>query len=73
MPTIAGEANEIYRRRVLEARGSSPLERMWEGPRLFEMAYRITRTGAAHQVGKAGAEVEYQRRMAIAERLRPAQ
>lgn len=67
--TIFKQADEIYRLRVLRARQSSAVERMWEGPRLFEMACVFTRAGAAQQAEPDGAEAEFQRRMAIAKIL----
>ena len=37
--------DEIYRERVLRARAMSPEEKFLAGPRLFEMACRITMDG----------------------------
>jgi hypothetical protein len=37
--------DELYRERVLRARSMSLEEKMLEGPRLFEMACRITMEG----------------------------
>ncbi|NJK91937.1 MAG: hypothetical protein HC904_08980 [Blastochloris sp.] len=75
MEPIAQQVDEIYRRRVLRARATDPLERMWDGPRLFEMACRVVRRGAEDQVGPERAEAEFQRRLKLAallsERHRP--
>lgn len=70
MEDIAALAEDIYRRRVLQARITPALDRMWEGPQLFEMACEISYAGAVNSVGAAGADAEFARRMAIADRLR---
>jgi hypothetical protein len=45
--------DEIYRDRVLRARNMPPEEKLLDGPRLFEMACRITRDGIRHQFPEA--------------------
>lgn len=66
MESIAEEVDRIYRRRVLRAREMDPVQKMLDGPRLYEMACRISRAGAKHQAGDVHAEAEFQRRLRIA-------
>lgn len=67
--TVFKQADEIYWLRVLRARKTPPLTRMWEGVRLFEMASRISRAGAEQQAAPGQGEVEYQRRLKISRML----
>ena len=60
MQSIAEQASEIYRRRVLRAREMDPVEKMLEGPRLFEMGCRIMKMGIRHQVEPERVETEFQ-------------
>ena len=65
----------IYRSKVLRARAMSPEEKMLDGPRLFEMACEITKSGIRRQHPNAD-EAEVQRilndRLALARRLEEA-
>lgn len=63
--TIAEQIEDIYRRRVLRAREMDPMEKIFDGPRLFEEACRRMRAGAEDQVGREGAEAEFRRRLEI--------
>jgi hypothetical protein len=45
--------DDIYRERVLRARAMPPEEKLLDGPRLFEMACRITRAGIRYQYPEA--------------------
>jgi hypothetical protein len=64
--------DEIYRERVLRARRTPPEEKILEGPRLFEMACRITMEGIREQHPEASdAEVReiLERRLDLRDRL----
>lgn len=41
--------DDIYRQRVLRARATPPDEKLLDGPRLFEYACEITRSGIRNQ------------------------
>lgn len=49
MPPTAEPIDEIYRDRVRRARAMSLAEKFLDGPRLFEMACRITMSGTRNQ------------------------
>lgn len=66
--TIPAEVDEIYRRRVLRARASDPLEKMWDGPRLFEGVLGRMRIGIQAQLATTDPSViraELGRRLSI--------
>lgn len=68
MECIAEQVDDIYRRRVLRARQADPLERMWDGPRLFEGVLRRMRAGIRAQLqtrDSEAVEMELQRRLNI--------
>ena len=48
--------DDIYRERVLRARRTPPAVKALDGPQLFEMACRITRSGIRSQFPDADAE-----------------
>jgi len=64
--------DDLYRERVLRARKMSPEEKFLAGPRLFEMACRITMDGIRSQHPDAD-EAEVRRilaaRLALRERM----
>jgi hypothetical protein len=65
-------ADEIYRERVLRARAMSPEEKLLAGPRLFEMACRITMDGIRSQnpgVDEVRVREILAQRLALRERL----
>ena len=64
--------DEIYRERVLRAREMSPEEKLLAGPRLFEMACRITMDGIRSQnpeLDEARVRQILIKRLALRERL----
>jgi hypothetical protein len=64
--------DDIYREKVLRARQTSPEEKLLEGPRLFEMACRITMDGIRSQHPDADEEEVLrilEQRLALRERL----
>ncbi len=65
---IAAQIDDIYRHRVLRARERDPMEKMWDGPRLFEGVLHRMRAGIRAHLGtedRAATERELRRRLAI--------
>jgi hypothetical protein len=58
--------DDLYRQRVLRARRMPPEEKLLDGPRLFEMACRVTMDGIRSQHPDAD---EAQVRQILAQRL----
>lgn len=73
MKSIAEEADRIYRRRVLRAREMDPVQKMWDGPRLFEGVVRRMRAGIRVQLVTGDEEkidAELRRRLAVLDKVR---
>jgi hypothetical protein len=49
MESTAALADALYREEIARARAMSPDDKLLEGPRLFERACRVMRTGIRHQ------------------------
>lgn len=49
MSNLAALADPLYREEVLRARATSPEDRLLEGPRLFDRAYRLMADGIRHR------------------------
>ena len=49
MASLAVLADALYREEVARARAMSPAEKLLEGPRLFDRAYRLMADGVRHR------------------------
>ena len=49
MPSIPALTDLLYREEIVRARAMSPEEKLLEGPRLFQRAYRLMVEGIRHQ------------------------
>lgn len=49
MSRIATLADALYAEEVARARAMAPADRLLEGPRLFDRAYRVMSDGVRHQ------------------------
>lgn len=73
MENIADQIEDIYRRRVLRAREMDPVEKMWDGPRLFEGVLCRMRAGICDQLGiedEREIEKELRRRLDLLRKIR---
>jgi len=69
---ISEQVENIYRRRVLRAREMDPMEKMWDGPRLFEGVVRRMRAGISAQLkitDERSVDGELHRRLTILRQL----
>ena len=49
MASLSTLADELYREEVSRARATSPGDKLLEGPRLFERAWRVMADGVRHR------------------------
>ena len=72
MSSIALLVDELYREEVARARATDPVEKLLEGPRLFERSCRLMADGIRHQypdLDEAGVDTLLAARLQVSERL----
>lgn len=72
MSSIAELVERLYREEVARARATDPVEKLLEGPRLFERSCRLMADGIRHQcpdLDQAGVDSLLAARLRVSERL----